>query len=436
MIEMLVAMGLFSLVLIIASQAFTKIVSSSTKYAKLEETNIAGVVGLEIMRHDLEQMGFGLPWGWVYLDVAQDPPLVPSGLTYSEATDAAAVTLNDAPNGVPRAFVGLSASGDCSSAFFSVKGTTAGRSQAGPANPAGSRASQYWSYISYHNYSANPRQSRAVKFASNNPSFNDNVLIINSSPSTPALDRMLVVKPGNNNATAPSPPTFFTSFKADGSTDSNFLPANGNSTYLLYDLLGNGDKTLGGTANAAGTTIDAPRMPFNRADYFLKKSGVPAYCDSSTGTLFKAVVNQGTNGGDYDAIPLLDCVADMEVVLGWDISTTNPPDGSVGAYSSLPATVGGPVSATGSSASDIQSWLADPQGLREHLKVVKVYILAQEGRKDTGYTAPSANIEVGDQAADGGLSPKKIYTLTAAQMKYRWKLYRIIVRPKNLYSNS
>jgi hypothetical protein len=256
------------------------------------------------------------------------------------------------------------------------------------------------------------------------------VLIINSSPSTPALDRMLVIKKGNNNSTAPSPPTFFTSFKADGSTDSDFLPANGNSTYLVYDLLGSGDKTMSGTA------IDAPRMPFNRADYFLNTLNVAPYCAPKTGTLNKATVNQGTNGGDYDSVALLDCVAAMEVVLGWDTSTTNPPDGSVGDYSSLPTTVGGAVNATGSAASNVQAWLQDPQGLREHLKVIKVYILAQEGRKDTGFTYPSATIEVGDQAADGGLSPKKLYTLTAAQRQYRWKLYRIIVRPKNLYSNS
>ena len=65
-----------------------------------------------------------------------------------------------------------------------------------------------------------------------------------------------------------------------------------------------------------------------------------------------------------------------------------------------------------------------------------MYILAQEGKKDTSYTVPSPTIVVGDQLADGGLSPEKQYTLTGDQLHYRWKLYRIVVRPKNLFSNT
>jgi prepilin-type N-terminal cleavage/methylation domain-containing protein len=429
LIEMVVAIGLFSLTLMIASLGFQRVIAGSNKYSKMEQSNISGVVGLEIMRHDLEQVGFGLPWGWVTLNASSDPPLVPSGLNYSEATDPFGSTLNDAPNGVPRAFVGLSQTGALSTAYFSVKGTTAGRSLAGPSNAPGSMASQYWTYILYQNYSASVRQSRPVKFASNNPSLNDRVLVINSSPNTPSIDRMLVVGPGNSNLAATSPPSFYTSFKPDGSTDPNFLPANPNSVYLVYDLLGNGDKTT------AGVTIDTPRMPFNRADFFVDNSNVPPRCAPGSGTLYKATVNHGSTGGDYDKIPLLDCVAGMEVVLGWDTSTTVPLTGSVGDYSYLPTTAGGAVSATGSSAAAVQGWLSDPQGLREHLKLIKVYILAQDGPKDTGYTAP-ATIEVGDQIADGGLSPKNVKTLTTAQRQYRWKLYRIVVRPKNLVSNS
>ena len=124
----------------------------------------------------------------------------------------------------------------------------------------------------------------------------------------------------------------------------------------------------------------------------------------------------------------------MQIVLGWDTSDGGLV-GSVDAYSSLPNQSDGTVTATPSSAAaSIQSWLTDAKGVREHLKVVKVYILAQEGKVDPGYTAPSASITVGDLSADG-FRTKADYVLTSAQQKYRWKLYKIVVRPKNLVSN-
>ena len=44
--------------------AFNTIITNSSKSSKIEESNIEGMIGLEMMRHDLEQMGFGLPWGF------------------------------------------------------------------------------------------------------------------------------------------------------------------------------------------------------------------------------------------------------------------------------------------------------------------------------------------------------------------------------------
>jgi hypothetical protein len=129
----------------------------------------------------------------------------------------------------------------------------------------------------------------------------------------------------------------------------------------------------------------------------------------------------------------------MQIVLGWDISDGGNA-GEVNGYSTLPKKSDGSLSATPADASvAIQGWMKSAKGLREHLKVIKVYILAQEGKLDRTYTAPSTSIRVGPSASDlqenNGLSPVKIYTLTEPQTHYRWKLYRIVVRPKNLYSN-
>ncbi len=55
------------------------------------------------------------------------------------------------------------------------------------------------------------------------------------------------------------------------------------------------------------------RMPFNRADYFISNANVPQRCAPNTGVLEKVVVNQN-GGGLTNFLPLLDCVADMQVV--------------------------------------------------------------------------------------------------------------------------
>jgi len=416
LVELLISMAFFIIIMIIASEAFNKIIAQSSKFSKMEESNIEGVIGLEVMRHDLEQTGFGLPWSWSFRN---NSTLSNSSLTYAEATDASGLRLNDAPNGVPRAFVAYAKLGTFSSAYIAIKGTTVGRA----------KAAQLWTYIPYMNYSANPRESRPVAFASRNPKLDNMVLMVNSNPTNEDLDHTLVVGPGGS--------TFSTQFKNSG-IDVDYLPTDQNNTYMVYGLL-----------DDISTT---PRMPFNRTDFFiggnLDGNVVPSFCAPRTGILYKATVKHGSStGGDYNYIPLLDCVADMQVVLGWDPEVrpaSERKNSSVDAYSTLSNVFGGTVSASVTSVNpaitasgtvtNIQTWLTDPKGLREQLKVVKVYILAQEGKIDRNYRAPSANIVIGDAAADGFTA--KTYVLSAEQLKYRWKLYRIIVRPKNLVSNS
>jgi prepilin-type N-terminal cleavage/methylation domain-containing protein len=387
LVELLVVMAVFLIVLIIASQTFNTIITYSSKYTKSEESNIEGIIGLEIVRHDLEQMGFGLFWDY----------LPTSSINYNESTDADSST-NDAPH-APRAFVGLDNFANYSSDFFGVKATTVGSS----------KASQRWSYISFHNFSTSPVwDSRPINWPSNNlvsGTNGDVVIAVRHNFNDSSDDHLLLDNSG----------AFQFSYKTSG-IDSAFLPSKDQQVSMVYGVA------------PAGTTL---RMPFNRADFMIKTTSVPAFCAPSTGVLYKSTVNH-SNGG-YTSFPLLDCVAGMQVVLGWDTSEGGSAN-SVSAYSSLPRKSDGAVTVTGGAASEIKSWLTDPQGIREHLKMVKVYILAQEGRKDRGFTYPSANIVVGDPN-NGETSLTRIYNFSADQRQYHWKLYRIIVRPKNLQSN-
>lgn len=426
LLEVIITMALFIGVMVIASTAFEKIVTQSSKYSKMEESNIEGIIGLEVMRHDLGQMGFGLPWGFSkgYPAASGSTPpstIIDSTISYSESVDTLGLLLNDAPGGVPRALASFAAIGAFSSDYIGLKGTSLGSS----------KTSQRWAYIPYHNYSTSDgRESHPVSYSANNLQSGDKVIMVNSNVNdTINKDHRLIVAPNSNTS-------FYQNFSESNMSD-DFLPTGDQNTYMVYGI---------------GTTT--PKMPFNRADFFIKVPGgvpsadgttdgsLPLFCAPLTGILYKGTVNQAD--GRYTYIPLLDCVADMQVVLGWDTSDGGMV-GAVDAYSSLPRQSDGTVTSVGPSGSGalIQGWLTTAQGIREHLKVVKVYILAQEGKRDSAYTAPNTTIRVGpgtsEMLENNGLTPVKAYTLSTAtatdQTHYRWKLYRIVVRPKNLVSN-
>ena len=384
LVELVIAMGLFLVVIAIAGKSFNNIYSLSSRFSKSEETNIEGVIGLEVMRHDLEQTGFGLPWGFG------------SAITYQEAADGTGATLNDAPSSAPRAFVGVASYSDFAANYFSVKAATVGTT----------KTSQRWSYIPYHNIStASGRLSQPVLWQTNNLQSGDKVIVVRSDFNDPTDDHLLIVSSG----------VFSSAYSASFAAD--YLPATDQQTHVIY-----------------GIDTVTPRMPFNRADYFVSASATavgspPPFCAPGTGVLYKASVSQ--LDGSYLYIPLLNCVADMRVVLGWDTSDQGNAN-SINAYSSVPASDGTLTVTPAAALSSITGCLATARGIREHLKLVKVYVLAQEGKRDASYTAPSNTIVVGN---DDEQSLTHVYPLTAAQKQYRWRLYRIIARPKNLLSN-
>lgn len=395
-------MAVFIIIMIVAAQAFNTIVIQSSKFSKMEETNIEGVVGLEVMRHDLEQMGFGLPWSFK------------GGVTYYESTVADPVT-NDAPGNIPRAFVGLDGFSNFSSDFVAVKASSVGNT----------KASQRWTYIPYHNFSTSSgRESRPISFSTNNlrPS-TDKVIALRTSFNNMSTSVPVSRQPVQQLA-VDSSGSFYFNYNNTGGIDDPFLPGSDQDTHYIY-----------------GIETVAPRMPFNRADFFIEVpagGSLPPFCAPRTGVLYKAsVINTGVdNNGGYTKIPLLDCVADMQVVLGWSSNAgIGRLQDSVNGYSSLPKRSDGSVSVIdGISVDDVKGWLQDAQMVREHLKMIKVYILAQEGKRDANYTFPVASIKMYDEN-NHETTLSRAYTFSDEQRHYRWKLYRIFVKPKNLASN-
>jgi hypothetical protein len=216
-----------------------------------------------------------------------------------------------------------------------------------------------------------------------------------------------------------------------------YSPALPNEIFYLYGINSGGD--VG--------------MPFNRVDYFVARPSnttqIPSTCAQDTtrvGILYRATVNHDSSrGGKLTYSPILDCVADMQVVLGWNltdgsgavlIDTANPSannatpgSGQIDTWSNAD----GSVASGSATAAQVQAAMTDPGHVRTKLKLVKVYILAQNGRKDPSYTSPSP-ITIGDPG-EASLTRASGYTLTPNMLNYRWKVYRLVIRPKNLISN-
>lgn len=413
--EMIVVCALFVMVIMITGSSFKTIISQAVKLRASEESNIEGIVGLEMMRHDIEQAGFGLPW----ISMDDDNPLVLPD--YDEASSAPHSNYNDGgTNGacrIPRAIVtgdNLAASATDSIAilpntdYLAIKATTVGRNA----------ASQRWTYVTYSG-TTSPKAKPPVSMLSDNIPSGAGVIVtrremvqINGSDRYAAK---LIYDADNTT----SHQYFYQQFPSSGdSLKLEWSPQRKEQVHFIY-----------------GVDNGALRMPFNRANFFVGRpqdsAQVPPTCAPNTGILYKTTVNHGDGRLTY--IPLIDCVADMQVVLGFDMDGS----GQVLAFSDANGTnvSGSPSAVDGIPLiTAVQNTLADASLLRERLRVVKVYILAQEGRSDTNYNSTTPII-VGN-ALLGETTLTKQYDLAANNaLNYRWKVYKIIAKPKNLLNN-
>ncbi|MGE3550610.1 MAG: type II secretion system protein J [Geobacter sp.] len=418
LVEMLIVTVIFILVIMAASSSFNVLLNQMAKLTKSEESNIEGVVGLEMLRHDLQQVGFGLPTA--YLDPAP---------TYIEASVAPADDYNDAPSGVPRAVVaadnlvagveledtvdGVTYALLAGTDYLAVKGITLGMND----------TAQKWTYVSL---GLTPQLWQDAHL--NLVKDDDRVVVIKKTVSN---DRSTVSQMIYDPA---SPGTYWTTFDPAGLPPA-FSPIMAQEMFYIYGIRADGNLS----------------MPFNRSDYFIATPDaadrVPTYCAPGTGILYKARVSHdeiattGYAAGALQPMPLLDCVADMQVVYGWDLvdddnvidtwsAPNQKPDGTglFGAQSGV------------ASQTAVQTAIQSPEEVRAKLKIIKIYLLAQVGRRDRNYTFMGADvagqpqrIRVGNLDADGFVAHE--YDLSAAQRNYRWKVYQLVVRPHNLESN-
>lgn len=429
LIEMLIVIFLLVIVIMITGSVFRKMLKNSVKLMRSEETNIEGVIGLEVLRHDLQQTGFGLPYSYypvppVYLEAAKNPP--------------ATILLNDAPSGVPRAISGViigslfadtgttqDSTGAATSNFnalansdyLTIKGSTVGIG----------RAPQSWTYSTYTsniNTAANGGKAPVV-WSNNNLQASDVVIVIRRIFSSKGVDAQMATDPDNTGI-------FWIKYSNAGMIPI-YAPRTASEIAYYY-----------GIKPSKSATDAQLRMPFNRADYFVAQPAAaasrPTFCSSNTGMLYKTTVNHADGQRTY--IPILDCVANMHVVLGWDLLdnsgtlVTDPNtlgDGVVDTWSTLPDKNGTSITSGGAGHQSVESALQDPAQIRTKLKVIKVYILAQNGKKDSDYNSQqSFNLF---SLTEEGASVGRVFNLTPDMLNYHWKVYRLIVEPKNLYSN-
>lgn len=62
LIELIIVMGLLGILLAITAGNFATLLSSLKTTSKVAETEIEKIVGLDILRQDIEHTGYGLPW--------------------------------------------------------------------------------------------------------------------------------------------------------------------------------------------------------------------------------------------------------------------------------------------------------------------------------------------------------------------------------------
>jgi prepilin-type N-terminal cleavage/methylation domain-containing protein len=358
LIELLIATTIIAGVIMMSSNAFTILLSQSGQQTKVVSSEMESIIGLRVLRYDIEHAGYGLP------ERFQNPALI----AYSEAVTAPASTYNDSPAGVPRGIVSGDNVGLNGSDYLVAKSTIVGSTI-----PLKGNTAQQWTYIVR---GGNPKTWDSAKL------------------NLAAGSRVVVVKPksdeNSQNELVMNGATFFTQYNA--SFPSAFSPQKTAERFVIYGV--DPDTNL--------------RMPFNRADYYISRlpaSNMSPSCAPNTGILYKTTVNQ--SDGQLSAMPILDCVADMQVVFRRDTDSDGAADTSSNNISTLTA-----------------------QQIRDTLKEVRVYILAQEGQRDPSYTFTPATITVGDFGL--GSSFNLSTTIGTGWQNYRWKVYTLVVTPKQL----
>jgi len=370
LVEMLMVIVIFGFVLAGASQMFVSMLTSQRQQSKLAESNIEGIIGLELLRKDLGKAGYGLPWNGLtaYNEAAGDP------YTLNETTTP--------PKGIVSANNVTGGTALPGTDYLVIRAT----------NIAINAACSKWTFLA----SGATGSTTLWTPGSENLDSNDRVIVLSPGTLTSSTARNLVTSGG----------LFNTLFSGVSAFADPAGPPNG-ETRVVYGV----DQNM---------TL---RMPFNRADYYVKRPsvGMPQRCASGIGNLYKSVVvnKSGAGGGGMTDMPLLDCVADMQVIFRLDRNV----DGTIDSNTDV--------------LNDLAGVALNAEQIRDQVKEVRVYILAQEGQRDAAFTYPTSLICVGCDSTVGlGGSLGRSFDLSAHDItnwqNYRWKIYTLVVKLDNL----
>jgi type II secretory pathway pseudopilin PulG len=372
LIELIITILMSILIIAAAASAFLGLLGQSGTQSKIVESN-ENMVGLEILRRDVESAGYGLFWSWNTAQLGYQEAVPDANNPY-----ASGFNYGDVGTNVPRAIVSQN-----NAVYAGVNNTFSGSDYLviKSMNVARNITGEKWTYVT-------TQIATVANIWTSTTAINDNF------QSNPTPDRVIALEIRDPTTRAlVTGASYYTTYIGGNPplADANFIPADPNDAYVIYGL----DNLVGG-----------PRSPFNRADYFISATGpdgVPSRCAPNTGVLYKATLNQ--TDGSFSLQSLLDCVADMQV--GYWLDT----DGTGNLTAST----------------DISGLTA--QQVRTELKQVGIYILTHEGRKDLSYTYPTNPIYVGDPVALNG----RPYAL-GANLNYLWHVYQLIMKPTNLGS--
>lgn len=375
LIELMLVMAISLFVLYAASRTLTSLITQFKQQSKISETNIESTIGLELLRRDLLSLSFGIPEGILNTaavttkyDRVDWSPLV----NYAEMDIAKAKTLNDAVDAAvkrpPRPIIATpTAFSFNGSDYFVIKNAIVARN-----------------FVSgkWHTLDRNNEKNTWIDAQKDEEDLRDN-------------DRVIVIthRDKENRGLIIDGANFFTTFNPDAATAA-YAPVE--ETEDVRFIYGIGDGNL--------------RAPFNRADYYItdgidpyaSATTVPVRCADGTGVLVKAVMDHADGDFDLDAdgesdeIPLMDCVADVQVVYMWGGALA---DGETMASQSAKA-------------------------VTENLQLVRIYVLSHEGQKDMDFTYPNSTIRVGDAAGHGRDFDFAAQGITDWE-HYRWKVYSI-----------
>jgi type II secretory pathway pseudopilin PulG len=416
LIELMITMVMFTFVIIAATEIFTTMVGQFKQQSKIAETQIEGLIGLDLLRRDIEHAGYGLPWnvigvtGWSNLNNY----LEAAGSTGSPAD------YNDAPDSAPRALVAGNNNVDVGpnsdvADYLVIKA----------ANVALNNAS----HKSTNLYRVDDTTSRVREWNDLDGTLSDTRL--------ETSDKVIVLSPGSTETNskalvAKSDGTFYTTYTRSTNPDNlidgaSYMPETTRHVRIVYGIAPQ-------NSDDDPPVAITPRMPFNRADYFISTANVPERCAGwnedpakrETGVLEKATVNH-TDGG-LSFLPLLDCVADMQVVLLLDMDG----DGTIGTRASADGdtVMNDPADAEGASVANVQAALADADQLRQRLREVRIFILAHEGQRDPDFGYGNTTITVADPG-NGSLGSTFDLTTISDYEDYRWKVYKLGVKVYN-----